>query len=395
MRSPPPPPSEPAQFQSERATTVVLAGLGMTLLAMLFGVGPLVVTGLGLVVLALFARAWARFGIRRTWAQRRLLEAKVLEGEPVQSVIVVGGPRLALGALTVQDQLSGRELPLAAGRGAPGAPARARHARRELHVTVPAGRRGRHLYPPPTVISEDPLGLARAVRAASGPADELIVLPATEQIRWLRAGRRRRGRDDVAALEPTGAGEVDGLRDYRPGAPATRIHWPALARGAGLLERRLVSGASTLPLIVLDPRCDRPPEGHDRLDAAVRATASLTLELARHGGVAVLLPGSRVPLAVGRDLRTWPALHTRLALVEGERNWRRTPPIRAEMVGGALLYVTASEAIDLSPLISLRLRDITVVVPSSGVAASGDAAVFEVSGCRGYALQGRLGSRAA
>ncbi len=39
-----------------------------------------------------------------------------------------------------------------------------------------------------------------------------------------------------------------------PGRPPSRIHWPAVARGAGLIERRLRADGDTRPLVVLDPR---------------------------------------------------------------------------------------------------------------------------------------------
>ena len=103
------------------------------------------------------------------------------------------------------------------------------------------------------------------------------MLPRTERVKWV-PGRGRSGAGPRAPrrVEPIGAIDVDGLRPYRPGTPASRIHWPALARGAGLLERRLRADTDTRPLVVLDARGDGPPE---QLDAAVRAAASLVLEL--------------------------------------------------------------------------------------------------------------------
>ena len=65
---------------------------------------------------------------------------------------------------------------------------------------------------------------------------------------------------------------------------------------------------------MLDARGDGPPE---LLDAAVRAAASLTLELARAGGCGLLLPGEQRATAIDRELITWPAAYARLALVEG------------------------------------------------------------------------------
>ena len=46
--------------------------------------------------------------------------------------------------------------------------------------------------------------------------------------------------------------EIDGLRPYRQGSPATRIHWPSVARRGEMLELRLVAGADRMPLVALD-----------------------------------------------------------------------------------------------------------------------------------------------
>ena len=72
-------------------------------------------------------------------------------------------------------------------------------------------------------------------------------------------GRRSEGADARQVDEPLAAVDIDGLRPYRPGTPASRIHWAALARGAGLLERRLRADGDTRPLVVLDARSPGPP----------------------------------------------------------------------------------------------------------------------------------------
>src|SRR5207253_4924794 len=112
---------------------------------------------------------------------------------------------------------------------------------------------------------------------------------------------------DVAEIE------LDSLRPYRQGAPASRIHWPTTARTGETMERHLVSDADSRPLVVVD---SRGAQGEEALDAAVRAAASLCVHLARQGGAALLLPGERRAADVDRELRAWPSLHARLALVE-------------------------------------------------------------------------------
>ena len=125
-----------------------------------------------------------------------------------------------------------------------------------VRVVARFARRGRVSVEPPSLIVRDPLDLARAVRRGAGRPDEVLVLPRTERVQLARPGSwraltRNAGRSPG---EPLAAVEVDGLRPYRPGTPASRIHWPALARGAGLLERRLRADGDTRPLVVLDAR---------------------------------------------------------------------------------------------------------------------------------------------
>src|SRR5436305_18118 len=143
--------------------------------------------------------------------------------------------------------------------------------------------RGRVSLRCPSLRLRDQLGLAEWVRPGSGGAQELLVLPRTERISWRQNAARALTDSNGGALspEPTGAVEPEGLRQYRPGTPASRIHWPALARGAGLLERRLLADGESSPLVVLDARS---PSSSTLLDAAVRAVASLTLELAGREG---------------------------------------------------------------------------------------------------------------
>ena len=120
--------------------------------------------------------------------------------------------------------------------------------------------------------------------------------------------------------------EIDGLRPYREGTSASRIHWPTVARRGEMLERRLVAELDSAPLIVLDPS----GEDEEGLDKAVRAAGSLCVHLGHAGGCAILLPGERRPVEIGHDLAGWATVHARLALVESGPPplSRRTGPAR-------------------------------------------------------------------
>ena len=169
--------------------------------------------------------------------------------------------------------------------------------------------------------------------------------------------------------------EVDGLRPHREGSPASRIHWPAVARTGEMLERHLVAGGEPRPLVVLDPRGGSLPNARER---AMRAAASLCAELARSGGCDLLLPGQRRPLSIDDALRAWPEAHVRIAV----SNQGAAPTISPGTSGGAVIWVTAGAP----PPPSLRRRR-----PGSYLVAptgSRRTAAFRVSGCFGYGIAG-------
>src|ERR671923_167486 len=126
--------------------------------------------------------------------------------------------------------------------------------------------------------------------------------PNAEEEAGMLAGHER------AALIAAAETELDGLREHRPGSPASRIHWPAVARGHGMMERKLISEADSRPLVVLDPRA---PASEDALDSAVRAAASLCVHFARRTGWAVRPAGacwwSRARPRTGARCSRWPA----------------------------------------------------------------------------------------
>jgi uncharacterized protein (DUF58 family) len=371
-----------------RAAGVALAGLLLTLSAFTFDAAPLFVPGVAFFLVGAVTPLWVWASARSATVERSLLEDRVVEGEPVEAMIAVRRGPLGLPGGEVIDPLAGtpvsisRPLSLVAGG-----------SKADVRVVARFSRRGLRRLEPPSLLVCDMLELASTVRVGQGKTQELLVLPRTERVKWVsrERGLRAEGSDARQAEEPLAAVDVDGLRPYRPGTPASRIHWAALARGAGLLERRLRADGDTRPLIVLDARCPGPEE---HLDAAVRATASLTLELARQGGCRVLLPGERRAVAVETDLVSWPGVHARLALVDGG------PEARAPSLGpgarfGPVFYV-AARGVDRLPsaLAGAGSSACVVVLPTALTLKLASAAAFEVSGCRGYVVRAR-GARPA
>jgi len=237
------------------------------------------------------------------------------------------------------------------------------------------------------LVVRDPLGLWWR-ELQSGPGDRIVVLPRIDRVRWRANGARPRGHAPGSGSEGDASSrrrgvaqfEVDGLRPYRDGSPASRIHWPAVARTGTMIERQLVAGGEPRPLVVFDPRGGSEPGARER---AMRAAASLCAALARAGGCDLLLPGERRPLSVDPAMRAWPEAHVRIA-VSGEG---AAPAISAAGSGGAVLWVTAGSA---PPASLARRHPGSYVVAPTGSRRSAD---FRVSGCFGYPIS-RVNGRA-
>jgi uncharacterized protein (DUF58 family) len=359
------------------ALSTGLLGAALILTGALFDAEPLYVPGIAFVVLAAIVSAWVVSGARGVSIVRVVGARRALEDEPVPIDITVRSGRLTLPTGVIEDPLLGAPAPLAVGR---------RITR--LRINARFARRGRKLLAAPRVVVRDPFGLA--MRPASGHAQdaELLVLPRIEPVVAIPPGGDGAGIAGAGRARPHIAAEVDldGLRQLRPGTPASRIFWPSLARGAGMMERRLRAESDTRPLVLLDPRggaCD------EDLDAAVRAAASLTVHLAKSGGCALLLPGDRRPVIIEPTLGGWPHAHARLALVEGAAR-----PSLAALAGrrGPVLYV-AARRVHRSPraLANAPGGGRILVVPGE---LPGRRPSFAVAGCHGYELSGTRAAHA-
>ena len=344
-----------------------------------------------LLAVALAATAGA-FGLRSLWVPATALVLLVAGSVAwVELAVRVARPRALPGPATVEEgepyplrvRLDPRRPPLPGGELA--------HPALETPVEIGAGGSGEHVaelrferwgrraVEAATLHVRDPLRLHER-RLSVGTGQAVLVLPRVEPVvapAWGEGGSamlRGRGPGTGAgarraeAIDP----EVDGLRPWRPGSPASRIHWPSVARTGELVERGIASGAESSPLVVLDYAERADP---DSLARALRAAASLCVHLARAGGCALLLPGDPRPLAIDRELRSWPRAHARLASVDPER------PIaaRAAPAAGAVFWVTPT-------LTRAGERtgegDGYLVTPA---ALRGGVPAFEVAGCHGYA----------
>jgi uncharacterized protein (DUF58 family) len=354
-----------------RARATGLLAIAFGLAAALFDTEPLWVPAATLALLAVGSAAWVGFGARGVRLTRTLGARRVMEDEPVSIMLDVTAGRLGFPPAAVADPLL--PAPVALRTGALSGTVR---------IEARFGRRGRRTLALPRVLVADPLGLAtREVSArASAGDDELLVLPRIEPLVAAPSGGEatrvaRRGRLAIGAET-----ELDGIRPLRDGTPASRIFWPAVARGADAQERFLATASESSPLVVLDPR---GADGEDDLDAAVRAAASLARALATTGGCSILLPGDRRPTELGETLAGWAHLHARLALV-GPAAGPSLSSIAQRR--GPVVFVSARMRARMPQALgpphgAQRVLVLPRELPSRHAA-------FTVAGCHGYVLSG-------
>jgi uncharacterized protein (DUF58 family) len=358
-----------------RALGVGIGGLALLALAVALDAPSLSVAGAGLAMLGPGAAGWVAAAASGASLERTLPAARVQEEEPFPVRLTFDPGLVVPPGARIEDPLLGPAC------------ARLRRGQRRVRLDVRFTRRGRRRLAPSRVLISDPLGLAS--RTVEGPPGEVLVLPRVEPI-LLAAGESGASGavGGVAGLEISAAEvELDGLRPYRAGAPASRIHWPTVARTGEMVERRFVAEAADRPLVALDARL---PVSEEALDAAVRAAASLARHLAARGGCGVLLPGERRPIELARDLLGWPSLHARLAAVT---EVERSPVLERAGSSGPVFWVTARGGSGLpGALARVPGRGRVLVTPH---AMPGRPALFTVAGCVGHRLEGVSARRAA
>ena len=354
------------------ALTATCLGAALALAGLGFDSPSLLVAGLGLAGLAGGAVAWVELALP-TRLIREPGPARVTEGDPYPVRLRARGARVPPPGGELTDAILPAPVPVGP------------RWRGELFTEVRLEGRGRRHLGRARLELRDPLGL-RVREIESADAGELLVLPRIEPVTAAGGGFGGRatsipGLDEGAAAARLDTRaielEVDGLRAYREGSPASRIHWPAVARTGELIERRLIAGADSAPLVVLDAH---RPADEAALDMAVRAAASLCVHLARSGGCVALLPGDRRTTEVEPDLHAWPHLHARFAVVEAGG----APAALGRAVrGGAAFWVTASPSSALPQALHTGGGPRYLVAPAQLAGGGAANAVFAVAGCIG------------
>jgi uncharacterized protein (DUF58 family) len=368
-----------------RPIATALLGGGLCLVGGAFDSPSLYLPGVAIALLALLGAAWVVLAAGTARVVRRPGPATVVEDEPFKVRIEarLGWLPAPAGELTDPLLTTGARI---AGR---------RRLSVEAVATLP--RRGNVVLEPSVLTVSDPLRIC-ARRTVGPESPPVLVLPRVGPVTAVADGGasgagRRDGLGDGAG--PAGSWrddasdglDLDGLRPYREGASASRIHWATLARRGEMMERRFVAERASAPLVVLDAAA---PASAAALDAAVRATASLCVALARVDGVALLLPGDRRPIEIGHDLGAWGGVHKRLALVEAGARPNLSGLGRAQ---STLLWVSAADMASLPrELERLPMRARYLVAPTL---PPGAVPTFQVAGCSGAILDRPRGRAAA
>jgi uncharacterized protein (DUF58 family) len=359
-----------------RPLATALLGVALCLAGATFDTVSLYVPGLALLAIAVGSTAWVLLAAKGARIVRTTGPHRVLEEEPYPLRIEVSTGMLPAPGGELVEPLLGWPVSIA-GRWS-----------RRVRINVRFSRRGRRLLEPGRLVIRDPMRLFSRELVDEG-GEEVLVLPRIEPVTAPGGGGAGAGEQGGRGIDPGVMGrrldaslaelEIDGLRPYRDGAPASRIHWPSVARRGEMLERRLVAELDAAPLIVMDPSA---PSGQEELDRAVRAAASLCVHLARAGGCAVLLPGERRPVEIGHDLGAWPSVHVRLALVE-----EGPPPSSAALGprGGAVIWVSGAD-LGRAPRALERLpAGARMLVSPSALPFVKP--LFEVAGCTGCLVE--------
>ena len=262
---------------------------GLMLVAIFLGTAPV---RLGLcLLLACSAAAWplARLHAERVRLVRRL-PGRARAGAPTSvEYVLASDSRRPAGPFLVRDGIGVHTRPATVEAifdvVPPGGEAVAT-------ATVVFERRGLRRMRPVEVSSRAPVGLFEARFVARAPA-EVLVRPAEGRptaalLSRLTGASRESARPAVARA---GTDEFHGLRAFREGDDARRIHWRTTARRGErtYVERR--DDASRRALVVLGRGADRSPAADRVFERAVSVAATVLRAAVRAGVPARLLLG--------------------------------------------------------------------------------------------------------
>lgn len=149
-------------------------------------------------------------------------------------------------------------------------------------------RRGWIRFEAVRLLRPDPLGLVHAIATRPAPAS-LLVLPAVHAVPAIRhdGGRRHRPAGAQPVAQVGESQEFLQLRDYRPGDPMRRIHWPSSARTGRLVVKETGEEYFARVALVVDTFAATGQEAG--IETVVGAAASLAAGLRLGDGLLDLM----------------------------------------------------------------------------------------------------------
>ena len=334
-----------------------------------FGTPALAVLGAGLVALAALAAALVILVAAGTRPERLLQPARCRAGEPVTASVRGTGWAVRLGL----DRLV--ELSIDPAVGALGPAERVRSDRETETWRIGGARRGEHLLPPASARVADPFGLM--ARLTSGRRRQRVtVLPRAPELTGLAWRPAGLGRGAARVRREPGWGELEGVRDYRPGDPLSRVHWGQTAKRGRLQTKEMWSADSArhATLVLLDAVEDASAEGllgEAPFETAVTAAAAIARHLDRAGVAIAFAHTGAAPLRLAGGRARWPAVERALAAVRPDG---RTPPSLA------LRAATSGPAAPEVAVLVTAAGDAALPAASAGARADGVAVVAVLVG---------------
>lgn len=260
-----------------RGRELLLAGVVFAVCALGFGARPLLVVGLGLVaavVTAWFLVLAASSGLR---LRRTVVERRPRAGDDVHVDVGLSGTPRARSVLRFAD------WEIAPGVGSLGSARIAGRGHGGRRLRIAGARRGEHVLDPARMTVADPLGLVAVTRHFRDAAHVLVVPRTVAAATDAQAlGDRRQTRhatlgEDIAHLE--------GIREYRPGDPLSRVHWGQTAKRGALQTKvfRTDESGGFIEAVLVDVR-DATADP-DAVELAVTAAASMMQAATSAGAV--------------------------------------------------------------------------------------------------------------
>ena len=256
---------------------------------------------------------------------------------------------------------------------------RAGAALARVRIEATFARRGRRRLAPPALVLRDPLGLAERVVTGAGPRRDARAARACCPVRAAAGGGEDTRAHARAVLIAAAETEIDGLRAAPPGLARLAHPLAGLARGDGMMERKMIAEADSRPLVVLDPRAPRRPRSSTP-PCAPRGRSPCTSPSGAAARCCSRATGARV---IEADLLAWPAAHVRLALLERDGG----PALAAAQNRRGLILLRLRPA--ARPPAARPRPDARRLPARRPGRAANRRAVLEVAGCHGY-----LGARA-